>query len=241
MLAAGASAFAADLPSAESLLDRYVEVTGGKQAYDARKSEIMRGAVEVAAMGVKGELVRYAAEPDRYLITMDIPGVGRFVTGVKEGVAWELSDLMGPRIKSGLERAEALREATFNANAVWRELYPKVVTAGEESVDGEDCFKIIMTPPEGPPETLYLSKKTGLGIKMTTTASTQMGDVPAEILFSDYKNLGGILAPSRITERTAGQEIVITLQSVEVNPVIPESKFDLPSEVAALAARQAGK
>ena len=47
--------FAADpLPSAESILDRYVQVTGGKQAYDKRKTEIAHGTVEYAALGIKG-------------------------------------------------------------------------------------------------------------------------------------------------------------------------------------------
>lgn len=238
MLLVAASTFAADLPSAASLLDRYVEVTGGKQAYTARKSEIAHGTVEMAAMGVKGTLVRYAADPDLYLVTMEIPGVGRFLTGAKGGVAWELSDLMGPRTKTGLERAEALREARFNANAVWRELYPKVETTGEEAVNGEDCYKIAMTPAEGSPEILYLSKKTGLGVKMTATASTQMGDLAAEILYSDYKDFGGVLEPSRVIEKTAGQEIVITIQSVEVNSGISPSQFALPAEIAALVSKQ---
>jgi hypothetical protein len=237
VLLASASAFGADLPPAESLLDRFVEVTGGAKAYNARKTEIAHGTVEMTAMGIKGTLTRYAAEPDHYLVTMEIPGIGKVLSGVKDGVAWEMSDLMGTRTKTGFERGEALREARFNANAVWRELYAKVETVGEESVNGEDCYKVVMTPGEGAPETLYLSKKTGLGVKMTVTASTQMGEIPAEMLFSDYKNFGGILTPARIVNRTAGQEIVITLQSVEANAEIPANQFDLPAEVAA----QAGK
>lgn len=227
-----ASSFAADLPSAESLLDRFVEATGGKQAYTAHKSEIARGSVEMPAMGVKGTLLRYAAEPDHYLVIMDIPGIGQVFSGVKDGVAWEKSELMGGRVKSGVERAEALREARFNSYAVWRELYPRVETTGEASIDGEDCYKVVMTPTEGSPETVYLSKKSGLGVKLTVTASTQMGDLPTETIFADYKSFGGILAPTRMINRAAGQEIVITIQSLEIDPVIPANQFDVPKELA---------
>jgi hypothetical protein len=227
-----ASAFAADLPTAASLLDRFVQVTGGTQAYAAHKSEIARGTVEMAAMGIKGTVTRYTAEPDRYLLIMEIPGIGRVSTGVKDGIAWESSELMGSRIKSGAERAEALREARFNANTAWRELYPKVETTGEESVDGEECYKVVMTPAEGSPETLFLSKKSGLAVKMTAIASTQMGDIPAEIGLSGYKDFGGVLVPTRMTQKTGGQEIVMTLQSVETNPAIPASQFDVPADLA---------
>ena len=44
VVVAAAAAFGADpLPSAESVLDRYVQVTGGKQAYEKRKTEIAHG------------------------------------------------------------------------------------------------------------------------------------------------------------------------------------------------------
>ncbi len=233
VLCAATWASAADLPSAESLLDRFVEATGGKQAYAGHQTEVARGTVEMAAMGIKGTLVRYAAEPDHYLVVMEIPGIGRVLSGVKDGVAWELTDLMGARVKSGVERAEALREARFNSYAVWRDLYLKVETTGEEAVDGEDCYKVVMTPAEGSAETVYLSKATGLGVKLTLTASTQMGDLPAEMRFGDYKRFGGVLMPTRLTERSAGQEIVFVLESVEVNAAIPATQFDLPPEVTA--------
>ena len=237
LLTLASSAFAADLPPAASLLDRFVEVTGGKQAYADRKSEVAHGTVEMSAMGIKGTMTRYAAAPDNYLLKMDIPGVGAFLTGAKDGISWDQSDLMGPRVKTGLEKAEALREAKFNATSAWRELYPNVQTVGEESVNGEDCYKVSMTPAEGPAETMFLSKKTGLATRILATASTQLGDVDAELLFSEYKDYGGILTPTKFTERTAGQEIVITIQSMEINSDIPTTQFDFPAGVAALVAK----
>ena len=72
------SVYAADpLPSAESILDRYVQVTGGKQAYEKRKTEIAHGTVEYAALGIKGSITRYAAEPDKYYATWTSKGWGK--------------------------------------------------------------------------------------------------------------------------------------------------------------------
>src|SRR5690242_15839988 len=82
--------FAADpLPSAESILDRYVQVTGGKAAYEKRKTEIAHGTVEYAAIGIKGSLTRYAAEPDKYYASLEIDGLGKVETGINGQVAWE--------------------------------------------------------------------------------------------------------------------------------------------------------
>ena len=45
---------AADLPKGETLLDKYIEVTGGKAAYAKIHSEMMTGTMEFPAMGLKG-------------------------------------------------------------------------------------------------------------------------------------------------------------------------------------------
>ena len=226
-------AFAADLPSAESLLDKFVQVTGGQQAYAARKSEVAHGIVEMSAMGIKGTMTRYAAEPDKYLLKMEIPGIGTFLTGAKDGIAWDQSDLMGPRVKPGLEKAEALREARFNATAGWRDLYPKVETVGEEPVDGEDCYKVSMTPTEGPAEAMFLSKKTGLARKILATASTQLGDVDAELLFTDYKDFGGLKFATRNETTMGPQKVLLTLNDVIINGA-PETAFAVPDAVRPL-------
>ena len=232
---AGSLGFAADvLPSAESILDRYIQVTGGKQAYESRKSEIFHGTLDYAGLGVKGTIIRYAAEPDRYYASLDIEGLGKVEMGLNGSIAWENSALLGPRIKSGVERAEAVREASLNAAVNWRRIYPKVETTGTEMIDGEECYKVVMTPEEGRPMVGYYQKKSGLQVKLTTVSSTQMGDIPVELIASDYKNFGGILEPAKVTQKAGPQEFTVILQSVEVNPAIPPERFALPAEVRAL-------
>jgi hypothetical protein len=236
LLSGLAGAFAADpLPSAESILDRYVQVTGGKQAYAQRKTEIAHGTLVYTALGIKGSITRYAAEPDKYYATLDIEGLGKVEMGVNGSVAWENSALLGPRLKTGIERAEAIREGTMNSSANWRKLYPKVENQGIETIDGEECFKVVMTPAEGQPMVGYYQKKSGLQVKLTSIASTQMGDIPVELIASEYKDFGGILEPSKVTQKTGPQEFTITLDSVEANPAIPPGRFDLPADVRKLA------
>jgi hypothetical protein len=219
-------------PSAESILDRYVQVTGGKQAYAKRKAEIAHSTVGCFPR-IKGTMTRYAAEPDKYYTSMDIEA-REVEMGINGQVAWENSALLGPRVKTGIERAEAIREGTMNSTANWRKLYPKVVTQGIEMVDGEECYKVVMTPAEGQPMVGYYQKKSGLQVKLTSVASTQMGDIPVELIASEYKDFGGILEPAKVTQKTGPQEFSITLDSVEVNPAIPPGRFDLPPDVRKL-------
>src|SRR5579872_7072298 len=116
-------AFGADpLPSADSVLNRYVEVTGGTAAYSKIKSEIVTGKIEFPALGLKGDMVRYSSGPENYYVTADLPGIGKIESGVSHGIAWENSVLQGPRIKAGEERTQALIEAELVGAHDWRKL-----------------------------------------------------------------------------------------------------------------------
>lgn len=226
--------WAADpLPSAESILDRFVEVTGGRAAYENITSEIVHGTVEFPAAGLKGTVTTYSAGSDYYMV-IDLPGAGKLENGIRDRVAWERSDLLGPRIKTGTERSEAIRASRLDAAVQWREIYPKVEAIGEDSVNGEACYQVRKTPPEGHPEVSCYSKDSGLELRMTTTVTHQMGEVPGETLASGYKEFGGILIPTVISMKAVGQDYTILTEKVETNPEIPASRFALPPDIEAL-------
>src|SRR5579862_2089892 len=177
LLACALPAFSADPPAPETILDRFVEVTGGKAAYEKRKTEVVHGTVEFAAVGLKGTMVEYFEEPGKFYMAMELAGIGKIESGLTDGVAWESSVLQGARIKTGEEKAQALREAAMNSFFHWREIYPKTEYAGEEAVSGEACYKVVLTPAEGKPETMYFEKKSGLMRKSAVVAASQLGDL----------------------------------------------------------------
>ncbi|HUF71364.1 MAG TPA: hypothetical protein VMR74_00550 [Gammaproteobacteria bacterium] len=50
----------------------------------------------------------------------------------------------------------------------------------------------------------------------------------------DYRDFGGVLTPTTMTQNVAGQSMRITFESAETNVDIPAGRFDLPGAVAAL-------
>jgi hypothetical protein len=87
------------LPKGEALLDKYIEVTGGKAAYEKIHSTIATGTMEMsAAMGLKGKLTIYQAEPARMMTEITIEGIGTIQEGSDGTVAWTLSAMQGARL-----------------------------------------------------------------------------------------------------------------------------------------------
>ncbi len=226
-----------ELPKAESVMDRYVEVTGGKALYEKRHSEVMTVEMEFVGKGIKGTLTRYSDSSNNAFSTGQIEGVGKLEEGVYNGQAWENSAVMGPRVKSGAENADAVRESTFNSSLNWRKLY-KAELAGTEKVNGEDCYKVVLTPlSEGKPQTLFMSKKTGYMVKTKRIAISAMGEIPIEAIASDYKPFDGILYPAKITQNVMGNEISLTMVSLKANEDIPKDRFAPPVEIQKLMAK----
>jgi hypothetical protein len=223
------------LPKAETILDGYVDATGGKAAYEKRKSEIVTGTVAFTANGMKGTITIYSDVSNNNYMAMDLEGVGKIESGIYNGQAWESSAVQGTRLREGAEKADAIRDATFNGPLHWRELYTKAETVGLEDVNGEPAYKIVLTPADGgKPQTVFVSKKTGFIIKRLATLTHPMGEVPMELILSDYKDHGGIMMPTTMTEKFMGQEFTITFDDVKVNTEIPKDRFEPPAEVKKL-------
>ncbi|MBI3698612.1 MAG: hypothetical protein HY238_27695 [Acidobacteria bacterium] len=239
-LMAGAAAAASEeaAPKAEAILDKYLEVTGGKAAYARLTNQVSTGAMEFVGKGIKATLTSYKAKPRKSYNIIEIEGIGKIEQGADGEIAWEKSAIQGPRVKEGEEKAAALRDAAFNAP--WREQYTKAELAGAETIGDQACYKLVLTPNEGKPEARYYDKKTNLLVKVTKTVKSPMGEIPAEILLSDYKTVDGILIPHKVTQRAISQEFVIVLDKIQHNVEMPPDRFEPPADVKALAAKAKG-
>lgn len=227
------------LPSVQSVMDHFIAATGGRAAWEARHNLVQHATLDFAKAGLKGSLTIYEEAPDKYLGVTELPGVGKIATGSNGVVAWENTALQGPRIKQGAEKADAFREGAFNGELNWQKLYSKGETAAVETVEGHDCYKVVLTPKDGKPINEFFDKKTGLLVKTATVVVSQMGEIAAEILYDDYRKDGGVLSPHRMVNHAAQQEFVIEVQSVETNVDMPKDRFDLPPEVQALVNKAA--
>ena len=209
-------------------------MTGGKAAYAKIHSEVSTGVMEFPAMGLKGKMISYSADPDKRVMEVTMDGIGKILDGSNGEIAWATSAMQGPRVKEGDEKAEALLEATFNADARWRDIYQRAETTGVESVDGKDCYKIVLTPKTGNPVTRWYDKESNLLLKMRVKARSPMGEIESDSFVSDYRKEDGILMPHKLVSHVATLEIALTIDSVKHNAEIPKDKFELPDEIKVL-------
>ena len=240
LLALPAAARAQALPSGKEVLDRYIDVTGGRAAYEKVKSRVTKTTLELPAQNIKGDMTMYQQAPNKGYIETVIPSVGKVEQGYDGAIAWEKSAMMGSRVLEGQEKESLVRNLTIGADLEPEKFYEKIETVGEEQVDGKPAYKVQLTTPGGATETRYYDKASGLMIKFDAAPKTQMGEIQVTSTPSDYQVLGGIKMPKKVTQNMMGQTITLTINDVQHNVDIPAEKFQVPADVKALAEKGAG-
>jgi hypothetical protein len=226
-------AFAADLPTGESLLARFTEVTGGNAAWSKIRTVFMDGAIDMAGRNFVGS-VQIVEQGEKSYMSMEFAGIGK-VEECYNGVdAWEVSAVSGPRLIEGEEKASIRRASSIAIITGWRNLYSKATTLRSEDIDGHPAWRVEMTPKEGKVETFWFDRDSGLLVRVQSTLSSVLGEINSDLRMSDYREVEGIRTPFTMREQVMGQDIVMRFTTVAFNGAIPAGRFDPPAEIKAL-------
>lgn len=222
-------------PSAKEIIERYIEATGGRAAYEKITSRETTGSMEIPQQGIKGSTTMVQAAPNKMMMKIDLGGFGSQTTGTDGENAWSVDTMQGARILAGEEKIAMLRQSTFNSELNWEALYKEVKAESEEDVNGKPAYAVTMVTHEGQKSTNFYDKESGMLIKTMTIAKSQMGEIPMESWYSDFKEVDGVKMPHKTTISGAmGMQIIMTIESLKQNVALAPDAFKMPDEVAKL-------
>jgi hypothetical protein len=218
-----------DLPTAETVINQFIEATGGKAAYLKLKTRVITGTFEMPAANIKGTIKVTQASPNKMLFFVDLGPLGEMKKGTDGKDAWELTTVQGERELTGDEKDAFLRESDFYKELRWKELYDKVECVGIEDVEGKPAYKIVNTPKSGKPVTQFYDKASHLLVKETAITTGPQGEVPVDEYRSDYKAVDGVLTPFTLTQKGLAQEIVLKMTDIKHNVELRADTFRRPA------------
>lgn len=219
-----------DLPAAASVIDRFLDASGGKSALAKHKTRYSRGTLEMSAMRLKGTIELYQKAPNKQLSAMNMPGFGLVQEGFDGEVAWSRDPATGLREKKGAELASTRLFAHFHRTLMMRELYPVTEVKGGAAVEGRNTWLIEARPVEGHPEKWYFDKETGLLVRTNIEREGPHGRLQVEADMEDYREVDGIKLPFRMKQRAAGASITIVIEEIRHGVAIDDAKFAKPIE-----------
>ncbi len=220
---------ATPLPTADQLIDKYVQASGGKAAYEKLTSRVEKGMFDIPAMGAGGPIEIYAKSPNKNLVIVNIEGMGAFHEGFTGTIAWAQDPMNGLREKSGAELAMAKRNADFYAPIRMKERFPKMEVKSKQKVGDKDVYVVVATPTEGSPETLYFDAQTGLLLRQEMDVETVQGKMHVDVYLEDYREVDGVKIPFTVKQNSDAISFVIKLTEVKHNVSIEDAKFNKPT------------
>ncbi len=231
-----------DVPNAEVVLDKMIEASGGRAAFERIENRVIKGTFEFPGMAIKTPITIYQAEPNSEYTVIEPESLGKIRDCTHNDLSWKISAVEGPHLRAGFERDRAIDLARFNREIHWRDLYTKAECVGLEDVQGHPCYKLAMTPACGGEEQLehwYIAKDSHLWLRWDFKYVMERGSIPLEAIFTDHKAVDGLVMPFRSIHRVMGVERTVTIDSLEQNVELPEGLFDPPPEIKKMLEEQA--
>ncbi len=231
------------LPAAKEILDRYIEVTGGRAAYEKVTSRVMTSSVTIKPMDIQTKMTLFQKAPNAQVMVLEIPQMGEMSTGTDGTIAWMSSAVMGSYLMKGQELKDTVSRALFNAELDYSRIYKAIECTGTETIDNQACYKVEFTPDEGERATSYYAVDSGLLIRTKVKAKTKMGEIESTSTMADYKAVDGIKYPHtmRISQEGAPGEQVATIDKIEHNVDIPAERLAPPAAIQKLLEKEKAK
>ena len=229
----GSGAAQGDLPSARSLVDKYIAAIGGAAAFDRVTSEHATGTVSYPTGGQKGTIELFAARPNKSLLLVDLEGFGKFQTGYDGKVGWNIDAQSGPSLATGQMLSEMAEGAVFDSPMRKPDQIKEMATVEKTIFEQRSAYKVRIIYPSGREEFSYFDAESGLEIGHEGKRATPMGVLPSTELLRDYTQFGELKQPATIVTRLMVLEQVAHFNHFEYNSV-PANTFDLPPAIKAL-------
>ena len=226
------AAVAAEKPTVDSVLAKYVKAVGGKAAHEKVTSRVIKVKLESENFAGEGQI--FAKAPNKQVALLEIAGAGTINEGFDGTVGWSKNPWEGLRVRSGDELAKVKRDADFHRDLKLKSIYPDLAFKGTEKVGEEEACVLESKPSASSKEKFWFSSKTGLLVRQDSEYEAPQGAIRLSLLPQDYKTIEGLKYPGKVKFEISvgGQDSEFTMSFVEVqhNVKIDEAKFAKPSE-----------
>jgi photosynthetic reaction center cytochrome c subunit len=241
-------------PSAQSILDKYIEASGGAQRLAGLTSFDAKGtSVGFGGFGGGGDVEIVAKSPDKrstIILFKKETGRGDQIRTYDGRTGWVRtplnvlgefqlngSDLDGARFDAQLSFPGQIKQILTNVKAGPSTTISDLGAPSSQSAlqkdvvlgQTHDCDVVQGTGPRGLLVTLYFDRKTGLLARELRYGNSPIGRVPTLIDYTDYRDVNGIKLPFRITYAWLDGRDSIVLDEIKTNVSIDEAKFGRPA------------
>ena len=234
LLVAGlVGAAAASAQTADELIEKNMQASGGKDKVEAVKAVRMTGKM-VAMQGMEIPLTIEFKDPDKLRSEATLQGMTMVQAFDGKG-GWKIEPFMGKKDAEPMSEDE-IKQAREQLDAMaplskYKEKGHTLEYVGKEELEGTPVYKLKLTRKSGDVAHIYLDAESYLMVKMAGKTKVQDQELESESTMGDYKAVDGILYPHSVETQLKGMpgKMVMSFSKIEVNPAIEDSRFAMPA------------
>jgi hypothetical protein len=225
------------MKTAEAVLDRYVQVTGGAEMYRRFGVYAMYCTI-TRSDGTTFNISVFHSRQGATLTEVDDRDNSQ-QSGVGNGIAWEYSKKTGARILDGKIADRRIADARGLDVDDWRVRFPAVKLAGVETVNGKLCYRVHLTQTDGSTVERFYDTRTGLLAREVSNAVDETGaEYPVITDVQEYDTWLGVKHPSLMRVRDGSKTYTIRVDSLTFRPSPAAiTPFEVPPEVVRAGCR----
>jgi hypothetical protein len=222
---------ARNAPTADQVLDKYIQAVGGAQRVATITSFVAKGtSVGYGPEGEKRPVEIFARAPGQRTTiihtasgdsTTTYDGAAGWVSAPHRPVpvlALTGQDLAGARLDAVLSFPAGIKQALTK----WRVGFPA-------TIDDRDVQVVQGTSAEGATATLFFDDESGLLVRQIRYTDSPVGRIPTLIEYSDYRDVSGVKMPFRWTLTWLDGRETFELSGIQANVPIDAARFARPA------------
>ncbi|MCZ6508199.1 MAG: hypothetical protein O7A04_09180 [Acidobacteria bacterium] len=224
------------LLSLEEVLENYYDAIGGEEAWLEVESLKMTGTMMMGP-GMEAPFTVYSQRPDKQRLEFTFQGM----TGVQAldgDDAWMLMPFLGKTEPEAMpeEMAKQMKDQLDIEGALinWASKGHVLEMLGPGEAQGTEAYMIKATLASGTEQLYYLDAEAFVPFMLESSSIMQGQEVETETIFSDFKEVEGLMLAHSIENRPKGQPggQVITIESIEVGLDLSDIQFAMPAPTA---------
>lgn len=230
--------------TADEIVKKAVDARGGIEKIKAVQSERITARL-TSAQGVEAAVVLELKRPRKMHSEITVEGqkIVRVYDGKSGGwVVNPFAENKDVQPMSAEDLKEVPDEADMDGPLVdYKSKSSQIVLLGKEDLDGKPVYRLKLTNKNGDARSYLLDASSSLTVKWEAIRKIEGKEFPWESSLSDYREIQGMKFPFKIEQGSPGTEFkqTLTIEKIEIDPKIDESRFAKPASPEAPAATAA--
>ena len=212
-------------PTADQLVDRYIQASGGSAAIDRVSSRVMRGTIDFGGRSLPIDI--YTKDPEKRISFTHMPD-GDSVTAFNGREGWLGTPGRQLREMHGSDLEGAAIDADLHLATHLKTMFDELKVQGTEKVGDHEAYIVVGRRDSRPPMRLYFDQQSGLLIRMVRFGDTALGWLPTQIDYANYRDTNGVKIPYRWTLARPSGRFTIQVSDVQQNVPMDDAKFAKP-------------